>query len=204
MKNWFSQVFGGKKGEPKAPGQSRAQEQRAGFTQPAESGPVDTRKEHPASTILAEPSSGASPPGQAENAVAAEWRVGDVILGLYEVKQIHEGGGMGLVYRVHHRGWNMDLAVKSPRREYFQNEAQKENFTHECETWINLGLHSHIVSCQYVRVLGGIPRVFAEYVEGGSLKEWIDSRKLYEGASQESLKRILDIAIQMAWGFASD
>src|SRR5208337_511708 len=119
---------------------------------------------------------------------------------LYEVKHVFEGGGMGLVYRVHHRGWNADLAVKSPRANYFQTEAQKENFTRECETWINLGLHPHIVSCHYVRTLGGIPRVFAEYVEGGTLKEWIDSRKLYEGGEPESLKRILDIAIQMAWG----
>jgi serine/threonine protein kinase len=122
--------------------------------------------------------------------VNIEWRVGDVILDLYEVKQVHEGGGMGLVYRVHHRGWNMDLAVKSPRPEYFQTHAQKENFARECETWIKLGLHPHIVSCHYVRTLGGIPRVFAEYVEGGSVKEWIDSRRLYEGGPQEALKRI--------------
>jgi len=107
---------------------------------------------------------------------------------------------MGLVYRVHHRGWNIDLAVKSPRPKFFQTKAQKTDFTRECETWIKLGLHQHIVSCHYVRTLGGIPRVFAEYVEGGSLKDWIDSRKLYEGGSQEALKRILDIAIQMAWG----
>ncbi len=92
------------------------------------------------------------------------------------------------------------LAVKSPRRDYFRTEVQKENFTRECETWINLGLHPHIVSCYYVRALGGIPRVFAEYVDGGSLKDWIEDRKLYEGGPPEALKRILDIAIQMAWG----
>src|SRR5258708_281889 len=136
----------------------------------------------------------------AEAEVRSEWKVGDVILGLYEVKQIHEGGGMGLVYRVHHRGWNTDLAVKSPRANFFQNDTQKENFTLECETWISLGLHPHIVSCHYVRALGGIPRVFAEYVEGGNLKEWIDSRKLYRGRPQEALGRILDVATQMAWG----
>ena len=136
----------------------------------------------------------------AEANVAAEWKVDDIILGLYEVKQIHEGGGMGLVYRVYHRGWNTDLAVKSPRVAYFQSKAQKANFTRECETWIKLGLHPHIVSCYYVRNLGEIPRVFAEYVEGGSLREWIDSRKLYEGGPQEALKRILDIALQMARG----
>ena len=136
----------------------------------------------------------------AENQVPAVWNVGDVILDLYEVKNIHEGGGMGLVYRVHHRGWNMDLAVKSPRSEFFQTDRQKETFVRECETWINLGLHPHVASCYYVRTLGNIPRIFAEYVEGGTLREWIDSRKLYEGGPQVALKRILDIAIQIAWG----
>lgn len=136
----------------------------------------------------------------AEVGVAAEWQVGDVILNLYEVRQIHEGGNMGMVYRVHHRGWNTDLAVKSPRSDFFQTGHQKENFSQECETWINLGLHPHIVSCYYVRALGGIPRVFAEYVEGGSLKDWIDSRKLYAGGPEPALQRMLDIAIQFAWG----
>lgn len=135
-----------------------------------------------------------------EAQIPAEWKVGDVILDLYEVKQIHQSGGMGLVYRVHHRGWNMDLAVKSPRLGYFQTEAQKENFSRECEAWINLGLHPHIVSCYYVRTLGGIPRVFAEYIEGGSLKDGIVSRKVYEGGPQVALERILDVAIQVAWG----
>ncbi|HPA18596.1 MAG TPA: protein kinase [Verrucomicrobiae bacterium] len=135
-----------------------------------------------------------------EDGIPAEWQIGDAILDLYEVKQIHEGGGMGLVYRVHHRGWNTDLAVKSPRAEYFATEEQKENFTRECEAWINLGLHPHIVSCHYVRRLGGIPRVFAEYVEGGSLAEWVQDRRLYEGGPDRALGRILDIAIQTAWG----
>jgi len=135
-----------------------------------------------------------------EQAVSFEWKPGDVILDLYEVKDIYTGGGMGLVYRVHHRGWNTHLAVKSPRADYFQTEQQKEDFIRECETWIKLGLHPHIVSCYYVRTLGGIPRVFAEYVDGGSLKDWIESRKLYEGGLEAALLRILDIAIQFAWG----
>ena len=122
------------------------------------------------------------------------------ILDLYEVKDIFTSGGMGLVYHVHHKGWNIDLVVKSPRAEFFQTETHKENFIREAETWINLGLHPHVVSCHYVRTLGGIPRVFAEYVEGGSLADWIRTRKLYEGGHKEALERILDIAIQMAWG----
>ena len=128
------------------------------------------------------------------------WRVGDLILDLYDVKQIYEGGGMGLVYKVHHRGWNIDLAVKSPRAEYFRTEIDRENFTGECERWITLGLHPHLVSCYYVRTVNDIPHVFAEYVEGGSLQEWIESRRLYQGGPEEALKAILDIAIQTAWG----
>ena len=136
----------------------------------------------------------------AEARVPLEWNIGDVILDLYEVKDIHKGGGMGLVYRVNHRGWNIDLAVKSPRADWFKTEEQKENFVRECETWINLGLYPHTVSCYYVRTLGGIPRVFAEYIEGGSLSDWIKERKLYEGGHDKALERILDIAIQFAWG----
>ena len=110
-------------------------------------------------------------------------------------------GGFGKVYRVHHTGWNVDLAVKTPRLDRL-DEVGKENFRTEAETWVSLGLHPHIVSCYYVRDLGGIPRVFAEFVEGGSLADWIRSGKLYEGGPDETLKRILDVAIQLAWGLA--
>jgi len=140
---------------------------------------------------------------QNEQEIPFEWEEGQTILGLYEVKEVHRGGGMGLVYRVHHKNWNMDLAVKSPRADYFKTNDQKEKFVEECKTWINLGLHPHIVSCYYVRTLGGIPRVFAEYVDGGSLQDWVENGKLYEGGKENKEKvreRMLDIAIQFAWG----
>jgi WD40 repeat protein len=128
------------------------------------------------------------------------WKPGDVILDLYEVREVFTSGGRGLVYRVHHRGWNMDLAVKCPRTEFFQSEQDKADFEREAETWVKLGLHPHLTTCHYVRRLGGVPRVFAEYVAGGSLAEWIRSRKLYAGGPTRALERILDLAIQFAWG----
>ncbi len=137
---------------------------------------------------------------QAEAQVAAEWQVGETLLDLYEVTGLLGEGGMGKVYKVHHKGWNTDLAVKSPRSEIFSTAGGKENFIREAETWVNLGLHPHTVSCYYVRTLGDIPRVFAEYVEGGSLQDWIRTRKLYEGGPEKALERVLDIAIQFAWG----
>jgi serine/threonine protein kinase len=137
---------------------------------------------------------------RAEQQVLSEWKVGDVLLDLYEVTGILGEGGMGKVYKVHHRGWDTELAAKSPRPEIFASSGGRENFVREAETWANLGLHPHTVSCYYVRVLGGIPRVFAEYVEGGSLSDWIGTKKLYEGGPEKALERILDISIQFAWG----
>jgi len=140
------------------------------------------------------------------------WQPGDVLFDLYEVRPVVEGlgdtagekschrGGFGQVYKVYHRGWNLELAMKAPLPGVFENEDQVEDFTRECETWIGLGLHPHIVTCYYVRNLAGQPLVFAEYVAGGSLKEWIDSGLLYEGGHDAALKRILDIAIQSARG----
>ena len=127
--------------------------------------------------------------------------VGDVILNLYEVKQIHQAGGMGLVYRVYHKTQNVEMALKISRSDIFRSEGQKKRFAQEFLAWINLDLHPNIVRCYYVRPLrDGIPAIFAEYIHGGSLKDWIDSRKLYEDGPDESLKRMLDIAIQCACG----
>jgi WD40 repeat protein/serine/threonine protein kinase len=101
---------------------------------------------------------------------------------------------------VRHQGWNIDLAVKSPKPEIVAAAGGVENFEHEAETWVNLGLHPHIVSCYYVRRIESSPVVFAEYVAGGSLQDWIENRQLYDGGAAASLIRILDIAIQFAWG----
>ena len=130
------------------------------------------------------------------------WQVGSVVDGVYEVRGILGEGGMGTVYRVHHRGWNMELAVKSPKAKIFARGGGREAFVREAETWVNLGLHANIVTCHFVRTLGGIPRVFAELVSGGSLQDWIDDRRLYAGTPRQVLGRILDLAIQFAWGLA--
>ena len=142
-----------------------------------------------------------------EAAVDLDWTVGDVILDLYDVLPVDEEGcefhegGYGKVYKVHHRTWDIDLAVKCPHAHLFVDHVHKENFTRECQAWIDLGLHPQIASCYYVRELGGVPRIFAEYVDGGSLQEAIECGSLYEGQdSKEVLGRILDIAIQFAWG----
>jgi WD40 repeat protein/serine/threonine protein kinase len=147
-----------------------------------------------------------------EQAVGFEWHPGDVILDLYEVRKVTEGfgedaeekdyheGGFGRVYKIWHRTWHREMAVKTPRAGAFTSPGQKEAFTRECETWVDLGLHAHIAACHYVRELGGVPRVFSEYADAGTLEVWIRSRRLYEGGGPVALSRMLDAAIQFAWG----
>ncbi|MFB7091177.1 WD40 repeat domain-containing serine/threonine protein kinase [Streptomyces sp. NPDC056296] len=109
---------------------------------------------------------------------------------------------MGLVYRVRHKQWGLDLAAKRPRPELLAKADGVERFVEEAETWMSIGLHPHVCFCHYVRVVSGVPLVFTEYVEGGSLRGWLDDGRLYEGGSEIALPRVLDIAVQMAWGLA--
>jgi len=129
------------------------------------------------------------------------WKPGDIILDAYEVKGKLGKGGFGQVYRVHHRGWNLDLAVK---RALNLDESNKQTFIDEAEKWIDLGLHPHILSCYYVRLIDNFPHTFAELAEGKSLHHWIigNGFNLYAGDLGQVLNRILDIAIQFAWGLA--
>lgn len=127
---------------------------------------------------------------------------GDPILNTYKVTSEAIHGGMGSVWRVHHNGWDVDLAMKRPQPRYFAegSDDSKEEFIAECENWINLGLHPGIVSCYYVRDISGVPSIFSEWMDGGSLRDRIRDGSLYEGAEQEVQERILGIAIQTARG----
>ena len=131
----------------------------------------------------------------------AGWRVGDRIAGQYEITEIHRGG-MGVVHRARHLGWDTDVAVKRPRPELFRTGADRDRFVREARTWIDLGLHPHVCNCHYVRTLDGVPHVVAEYVPGGSLADRIRDRRLYAGSGRDVLARILDVAVQTAWGLA--
>lgn len=117
-------------------------------------------------------------------AKAARWQIGDVIFDQYEVKGILGEGGMGIVYWIYHRQWNIDLAVKTPKLAVFLKDGGKEGFIREAETWINLDLHPNIVSCYYVRTLDGLPCIFAEYVAGGSLSSYSPASFVYREAGE--------------------
>jgi len=106
---------------------------------------------------------------KAEGRVEKEWEPGDIILGLYEVIEVLGEGAYCKVYRVHHHGWNTSLAVKSLKEKLAENDIRRR---------------------LYVRELGGIPRIFSEFIPAGNLDNLISSGKI------EDWKKILNLSIQ--------
>jgi tetratricopeptide (TPR) repeat protein len=75
-----------------------------------------------------------------------------------------------------------------------RDEKHRKAFLAELQTWIDLPEHPNIVPCRFFRTVGEEIVIFADYVDGGSLADWIAKRRL------TSLEQILDVAIQFAWG----
>ncbi len=134
------------------------------------------------------------------DAIPLNWNKGDLLMEVYDVREELGRGGMGVVHRVHHRGWGIDVAVKSPKKRLLKEQGWVDTFEHECETWTNLPPHPNTVVCYCVRRLGDIPRVFVELVEGQDLGRLIKEKTLYEGGTETIVHRIIDIAIQVARG----
>jgi serine/threonine protein kinase/WD40 repeat protein len=103
---------------------------------------------------------------------------------------------MGSVYRVSHRGWNTDLAVKTPRPQFMEDEIRRARFVEEANVWVNLGVHPNVVTCYFVREVRGLPRVFAEYVDGGDLGSWITA------GVRRSWTELIGLAIDVGDGLA--
>lgn len=129
---------------------------------------------------------------------AVGWAPGLVIEGKFEVEEQIGLGGMGAVFRVHHREWNLDLAVKVPLPEVVADRQSRERYIREAETWIDLGVHPHIVRCWFVREVKGLPLLFLDYMAGGSLKDWITTGHVAPG----NWEMILDLTMQACDGLA--
>ncbi len=133
--------------------------------------------------------------GRPDPRVPGLFQRGDIVAGLYEVID-SRSGGMGRVDFVWHRGWNINLIVKTPKEFIWKNEKARASYIKEADTWIGLGKHPNITTAFYVREIDHIPRIIAEFADGGTLEEWIAKHDL--GSWDSSL----DVAIQIVDGLA--
>jgi len=109
----------------------------------------------------------------------------------YVVERELGTGGMGLVTLRRSRITDNQFAVKQAR---FQDARNRHRFLHELVTWFDLPEHAHLATCRFFRTIDEEVLIFAEFVDGGSLADWIRGRRL------SGLEQMLDVAIQSAVG----
>jgi WD40 repeat protein/serine/threonine protein kinase len=132
-----------------------------------------------------------SPPAGASTPLL--WQEGTVVDGRYEVRGVARGG-MGEVYFVLDRELGLPVAVKTPLPSVLATDSGRGRFLREAEAWIALGLHPNICTAYYVRMVGGLPRLFIEYLDGGDLLGWMQTQP------SSGVEDRLDLAIQIASG----
>ncbi|HNX48526.1 MAG TPA: protein kinase [Thermoanaerobaculaceae bacterium] len=136
-----------------------------------------------------------TPPPARDTAAAGSltFSPGKVLAGRWEVRGSVRGG-MGEVLFVFDRELGRMEAVKTPLPEQLASEEGRARFVREAEAWIGLGLHPNVCTAYFVHELGGVPRLFIEYVDGTTLDEWL---REHRGADVEAR---LDLVIQLAAG----
>jgi serine/threonine protein kinase len=122
---------------------------------------------------------------------SSSWEPGQVLLSDFKVEGILGKGGMGQVYLVHSLSTGQAFAVK---KTLLNDETSRRNFLTELQTWIDLPENPHLTACRFFRTIADEVAVFAEFVDGGSLADWIRQGRV------NRLDQILDLAIQSAWG----
>jgi serine/threonine protein kinase len=126
-----------------------------------------------------------------------DWRLQRLVTRGYEILWSLGEGGMGRVYLVKSPHDGLYYAVKFASS---FGEAERRSFLAELQVWIGLESHPNLVPCHHFEAIGNDIAVFSEYLDAGSLEDRIHDRSLYRGSRKKVQKRILDIAIQSAWG----
>ncbi len=124
------------------------------------------------------------------------WQTGKVLLDGYTVTKCLGVGGMGRVYLVEREITNRKLqfAVKILNENAMSCDNQRQMFIRELRTWMDLPSHPHIVGCRFFKTIDQQIAIFSEYIDGGTLGEWIETGQLSD------IELILDLTIQFAEG----
>ncbi len=167
MSNWLKNLFSGSEKPPTS---------RLGRTPEAE---LDLQHSVPPVQSSTSP----MPPGG--------WQPGKVLLDDFLIERTLGEGGMGRVWLVKSNSTARRFAVKQA---LIRDENHRKAFLTELQTWIDLPEHPNVVPCRFFRTVGDEIVIFADFIEGGSLADWIATGKF------TSLEQIWDAAIQFAWG----
>ncbi|MFF5761162.1 protein kinase [Streptomyces tanashiensis] len=127
----------------------------------------------------------------------ADWEPGTTVLREFTVERVLGAGGFGHVALVRSQRSGERYAAK---RLHSDDLEQQGHLIAEAQRWIQLPTHPHITACRFTRTVGDQLVVFSEFVPGGSLAERIRSGRLYDDDAVATLRRILVVAAQVAYG----
>lgn len=130
--------------------------------------------------------------GKEEGIDAKEWDAGDLIDENLRVKEVLKGG-MGVVYIVNDISRSRLFALKTIQRQFFWDKRTYDMFVREAELWVRLEKHPNIVHAHFVKIHGGYPFIYLEYVKGSNLDSQLQRGPL-------SINQSLDYAIQFCRG----
>ncbi len=122
----------------------------------------------------------------------SDWKPGDLLVDEYRIISILGQGGMGKVYHVRRVTDGADFAVKTLHKIKLENPRDRKLFSRELRTWMDLPNHPNLAACHFFRTISDQIAIFSEYVDGGTLKDWIKQKRI------TSFPLFLDIAIQSA------
>ncbi len=103
-----------------------------------------------------------------------EYRPGDLIADRYEVEKVFSGG-MGYVYIARQKRQDLRFAIKQPNAMVLSRPEFFARVVKEAGAWTRLGMHPNVAYCYFVRQIDRVPYIFVEYVEGGTLRDWIEN-----------------------------
>ncbi|MCA1568573.1 MAG: serine/threonine protein kinase [Acidobacteria bacterium] len=122
--------------------------------------------------------------------------IGDVIERRWQIMDVLQDGGMGIVYKVYDKRDKYYLAAKTYKGELFAQDTKiAENFVKEALVWVGMSSHPHIINARFVREIEGKPYVFSEFIEGGSLRRWIGKPVL-----THDLRQVVQFAVNFCNG----
>lgn len=113
-----------------------------------------------------------------------------ILNGRYEIIRAIGYGGMAEVYLAHDQLLDRNVAVKMLRTQFLEDKELLEQFQREAKSAARL-VHPYIINIYDVVSEGSNQYIVMEYVDGVTLKEYMQEHKL-------SLNAVLEIAVRLA------
>ncbi len=126
--------------------------------------------------------------------IEENWSIGQTIIKDYIIENVLGVGGSGIVYLVRRGTTDENLALKAVPKKRLESNQEYGLFFNELRTWIELPHHRNIVECRFYRTIEEYICIFSEFVDCGSLSDWIKECKLL------NVKDILSVAIGTVQG----